>query len=184
MIAIWSESLHLCGKSVEIGYDICLTPKLNTCRSDCARMNTCVKFLRVVNTSLSIMKFIFFLFIFLSKKKIPMASGTFFLHHAFPSLYNINFMVCLIMWACSFRGKLLCIYSIWMDRNHICQSKSLCGFSFCQCCWTSLLHLLYFSTSWCLSLIWYREQFSLQFARWFLSVQACNGLWVCSLVYF
>ena len=25
----------------------------------------------------------------------------FFLHHAFPSLYNINFMVCLIMSACS-----------------------------------------------------------------------------------
>ena len=26
--------------------------------------------------------------------------GFFFLHHAFPSLYNINFMVCSIMWAC------------------------------------------------------------------------------------
>ena len=77
MIAIWSESTHLCDKSVEIGYDICLAPKLNTCRSDCARMNTCVKFLRVVNTSLSIMKFIFFLFICLSKKKIPMASSKF-----------------------------------------------------------------------------------------------------------
>ena len=70
-------------------------------------MNTCVKLLRVVNTSLSIMKFIFFLFIFLSKKKIPMASSKFecffffFLHHGFPSLCNINFMVCLIMSACS-----------------------------------------------------------------------------------
>ena len=100
MIAIWSESIHLCDKSVEIGYEIFLVPKLNTCRLDCARMNTCVKLLRVVNTSLSIMKFIFFLFIFLSKKKIPMASSKFerfFLHHGFPSLYNINFMVCLIM---------------------------------------------------------------------------------------
>ena len=78
MIAIVSESIHLCDKSVEIGYDICLAPKLNTCRSDCARMNTCVKLLRVVNSSLSIMKFIFFLFIFLSKKKkIPMASSKF-----------------------------------------------------------------------------------------------------------
>ena len=65
-------------------------------------MNTCVKLLRVVDTSLSIMKFIFFLFIFLSKKKFPwLHEHFFFLHHAFPSLYNINFMVCLIMWACS-----------------------------------------------------------------------------------
>ena len=104
MIAIVSESIHLCDKSVEISYDICLAPKLNTCRSVCARMNTCVKLLRVVNSSLSIKKFIFFLFIFPSKKKFPWlhrSLNVFFLHHGFPSLYNINFMVCLIMWACS-----------------------------------------------------------------------------------
>ena len=80
MLAIWSESIHLCHKSIEIGYDICLAPKLNTCRWDCARMNTCVKLLHVVNTSLSIMKNIFFLFIFLSKKKIPMASWMVFFY--------------------------------------------------------------------------------------------------------
>ena len=88
----------------------------------------------------------------------------FFLHHGFPSLYNIVFMVCLITWACSsvitkcFEANCYAFWRNSFDMDWLKSNNSkqmLCGFSSCQCCWTSRLYLLYFSTSWYLSLIWY-----------------------------
>ena len=81
-------------------------------------MNTCVKLLPVINTRLIIMKFIFFLFISLSRQNFSWLYRSwyvFFSHLWFQFLHNIVFMLCLIMWACLsvitkfFLGKLLCM---------------------------------------------------------------------------